>query len=404
MRAGHRYPVALLRPKIGGNLGPAPPGAISRSLFVVTGPTLYDLMSRVNPHGQRCVGPADSKGDGTYWGILNGAFLSTNQSIQFVLASNYDERFVVFGKTGDQDTTLCTSGYIQSDTGHTVGAYVDVFFNRIEIGSYTRSGGTYTKTIFTDATTGLPARWFAGQLTGQDALAGAIAESSLIEFKNFGTLWKVLVNGTEVLTVSNSTVTQNMSRVTAALSVQRGTVATIPKQDSFWVFSVTMSDWLPQTSLGSGAKMARTGGGIVALAAGPIVYPVGYYTNTMRSTTDIISDPNNARFTVSVEGWYTVKHNQIVTGNGGISVGSTFLPILTKNTGYVEYGNQYVCTSANLGGIMLNAWDIYLMPGDYVQPYYQANGNPYLDGGNASALSDSFSITLMNPDTSTVRK
>jgi hypothetical protein len=195
-------------------------------------------------------------------------------------------------------------------------------------------------------------------------------------------------------------VTFGASRRSAAVGIKRTELAGQPdeltKADGFWLYSVTMSDYLPQNYLGSGAKMSRTSGGAVsAVGTSLSVFPTNYFTTTVMATTDITVDPANAKFTVSVEGWYEVKLH--VAPGASLATGEIFYTFLLKNGTAYEVG-QYIAAGSTRQDIIEGNWTVYLVPGDYVQAGYQISITTasYFGAGDASSLYSLFNITLMN--------
>ena len=354
--------------------------------FASTGPTPGDLCYRTSTGGdpQAFIGIKAGNPVGTYYGILAANFLTDNQIVELALADQ--------GVYSGSATTI----YTHCDSGHTVGAYCRIFNNKIEVGSYTRSGGSYTFTPFAGGT------W--------NSTVGA----RRVKFLNSGTTWNVFVNQVAVgdrpvLSVVNASVTFDASHRSAAISMDRQHASSpfgsypVGDYDSYRVGAITMSDLVSPTYQGSGAKITKTDNLTAAVTAANALMPSGYFNTVDSNTADITVDATHAKFTVSIPGWYKVimryNHNG---ANAGTLSGAHFSPVLFKNgvveqigpaftTGYGGVGTQTVLP---LG--FQSVHTVYLVARDFVQAGYSCTAaEATFITGDGSGADNYFSIALL---------
>lgn len=355
---------------------------LSSTDIAATGPAAGDLVTRINALKLSTMGVRDANGDGTYYAILAGTFNGDNQSVAVIPAQSLTPDAMT------QDPTLFTAVYMHSDTAGTVGTFMRIFVDHIDVGTYTRVGSTYTYTVFPDGTWTAPKRF---------------GESSRLEFRNNGTEFVVLMDGVTLLTVTGTAVTFGTTRRTRAVSIRRSTIGKAGKQDSFWLYSIITSDYLPQSYLGSGAKMARLNSTVPVDSGGGInVFPAYFFDTVIRSTTDITCDPATCKYTVSVEGWYEAK---LAFVTGAAAGGDGFAPCLFKNGARYELSGGLQPNAPAFAPVAAN-WAIYLLPGEYVQPgALGINGSGFVGlgaipsfygVGDAIGSRAYFSLTLAN--------
>lgn len=350
--------------------------AVDPTKYSLMGPVANGLRVRKNSLGSMVMGVDDTQGDGVYWMVLSTQYKTTGQSLQIGLAPNQSPLAPVL----DTTASLRTVGYLHCDSGFTVGVYVAIHATKIALGTFTRSGTTftYTPTVTWDATQ-------------------AISTSARVEVKNApaSTAFSVLLD--DVVVIDNVTVAATLNAVTrnnAAVSIMRATLDTEPKQDSPWASVIAVSDYIPQAYIGSGAKISRTTATAVsgpATGASVLPLPTGYFTTTVRTTSDITCTPSTGRFTVSVEGWYEVKFNVVLAATPTAALYCALL----KNGSVYEYGAQ-----APAAVVLNSSWTIYLTPGDYVQAGYRylaaATTANLFGGGDVASAFAYFTITLAN--------
>lgn len=296
--------------------GTADGAALSATDFASTGPTSGDLLVRAVGQS-RYIGPKAANGAGNYFAILNYTFTTDNHSLAAVLGP---------ATAANSYTTL----YTHSDTSFTVGAYCRIYPDHIEVGSYTRSGSTYTYTPFSGGT------W-----TGP-------VPSGTPEFRNVGTTWTVWIGGVQTVIVVNSSVTFSAARRRAAVSVARQVVSGFSGLwDGFWISSIIMSDFVVPAYPGSGAKMSRVSATKMNAANtlthgdGTDVMPTNYYDTTVAQSADVTVDPVNAKFTVSIDGWYKMDL-RVPIGVTTTSLTAKYYPVLYKNGALYEWGPQVI--------------------------------------------------------------
>lgn len=300
-----------------------------------------------------------SLGDGIYYVTCSKTFTTDDQSVALVL--------------GDQGGSTAAPTYVlwHSDSSYTAGAYLKVDNGSAQIGSYTRSGSSFSFTAF--------GTW-----------SGTLGQGSLVEAHNTGTSWTISVGGTNVLSVADSSVTFGASRryggglVMVRATVNLGWFQGTRQYDSFRLASVTLSDYVVPAYAGSGARIARTSTTVVTCASlttsgSPSsahgLIATGYFNVTRESTPDITVDLTNGKFTVSEAGWYrvTLRYLWVDTSNGINDRVALF-----KNGAIYAYGsptfafdNDGQATSKwAIGGC--TSWDVYLAAGDNVQAAHSA--------------------------------
>lgn len=254
---------------------------ISSSIAASTGVTSGDLCIR-GSNGY--IGMKSSLGSPAIaYGILNFLYATDNQSLILAL-----------GDQGAYDGAA-TYGYMHADTAHTSGAYVKITNDAIAIGSYTRSGSTYTYTPFSGG-----------------SVSTTVNANDSVEFRNVGTTWSVLVGGNQALSLTNASVTFSSSFRSAAVSAQRAHSTGFfgwgaGDFDSFRIAAISLSDIVAPTFVGSTGRLVRTSATAVnpTRTAGAFLMPTSFF-GTATGSADLTPDLVNGGFTVSIEGTYRV--------------------------------------------------------------------------------------------------
>jgi hypothetical protein len=363
--------------------------ALSGTDFASTGPTSGDLCIRGN---NSYIGIKSGAATNTvgYFAILNYTYTTDNQRLE-----------VALGDQGSYDSAYTTL-YMHCDTSHTVGAYCRIANDQIVIGSYTRSGGTYTYTPFSGGT-----------------YNGNVQQGQRAGFRNNGTTWSILVGGNSVLNVTNSSVTFSGTRRSAAISMDRQHSSGFfgwgaADYDSFRIASISMADYVIPTYIGSGARITRTSTTqIAASSSGSQLLPTSFFGNTDKNTADITVDLTNGKLTVDNEGWYHVRlrlqYASFLIANGDGAQGRASA-LLYKNGSIAEWGggtfgflSNASGFSGGVGGMAVSsAFLIYLAAGDYIQAGFNNNtalnsGSKFL--GEATGVQTYFEIALLNRST-----
>jgi hypothetical protein len=365
--------------------------ALSATDFASTGPTSGDLCIR-GSNGYIGVKAAAATNTAGYYAILNYAFTTDNQVLE-----------VALGDQGSYDSAYTTL-YMHCDTAHTVGAYCSIGNGRVVIGSYTRSGGSYTYTPF------------AG---GGNTYTGTLQSGMRVGFRNNGTTWSILVNGNSVLNKVDSTVTFSSARRSAAVSMDRQHSSGFfgwgaADYDSFRIANISMSDYVVPTYIGSGAHIYRSSTSAVTIikTATSQLLPTSLFDNTEKSTADITVDLTNGKFTVANAGWYGFTFraalNAPLTSGGGGSSRIQQYWLLYKNGSIHKWGNSYfsVVDSASVThGVdaVFNSGEVYLAAGDTIQMGYNNGAALHSSSGNfvgdATGGKTHFEISLLNRST-----
>lgn len=368
--------------------GGADGAALSGTDFASTGPTAGDLCIR-GSNGYIGIKSSAATNTVGYYAILNYLFTTDNQSLEVALGDQ--------GAYDVAETTL----YMHCDTAHTVGAYCRIDASGIDIGSYTRSGGTYAYTPFSGGT-----------------YNGTIQSGQRAGFRNVGTSWSITVNGNAILTLTNATVTFSAARRSAAVSQDRQHSSGFfgwgaSDYDSFRIASISMSDYVVPTYIGSGGRMTRTLTTQVAqtTTASSNLLPANFFGVVDKVTADITADLSTGKFTVSNAGWYRMSMRYQLSANF-TTTGTAFMtqtPLLYKNGSIAEWGppqwSRIDSTFANGSG-PLSVWgsfEAYLAAGDFVQVGYNNSAALFASGGKmigeAGGVQTYFEIALLNRST-----
>jgi hypothetical protein len=357
--------------------------ALSGTDFASTGPTSGDLLICGN---NSFIGIKSGNASNTvgYFAILNYAFTTDNQSIA-----------VALGDQGAYDAAYTTL-YLHADTAGTVGAYCRISNDKIDIGSFTRTGSTYVYTSFGNTTSVSP------------------SQGNRVEFRNNGTTWQVQLGNSVVLQVTNASVTFSAARRTAMISMDRQHSSGFfgwgsGDYDSFRIAGIILSDYVIPTYVGSGARMYRTNTAVVTLSAAvstdTLLSTGSFFGVTGESTADITVDLTNGKFTVANAGWYMISAHVGITLSTVQSSETIVAPILFKNGATFQHGNSTNSGNASggtgaPGGDLTGAWNIYLAAGDNVQLGYvylaSKSSNAQTALGEASGKRTWFQIALIN--------
>ncbi len=326
-------------------------------------------------------------GDGTYYVTCNKQFTTDDQSISVVL--------------GDQGGSTNAPEYFlfHSDSAYTAGAYLKIDNGSATIGSYTRSGATFTFTPFSGGS------W-----------SGSLGQGQVVEVHNVGTAWTISVGGNAVLPVTSSGVTFGPTRrYGGGMVMQRATVNLgwfqgTKTYDAFRVAALTLSDFVIPAYAGSGARMVRTGTGTVASTRGSAAQlPASFFGVVQESTPDIIPDLANNKFTVSVSDWYTVtlgyktvKANTYAANNVSVDIGAVLFRTLSGVTSVYQYAPQAIAQTIagssdtfflSAPGVIGGTFAVYLNAGDAViGGYYASSGSGNFLTGESSGTQSVMSI------------
>lgn len=321
--------------------------------FSSTGPSAGDLCYR-GDNGFIGIVEGNGATKPVGFAILNYTYLTNNQSLAVVLGDQ--------GLFPDTKTYL----YIHSNTAHTEGVYCGISRDRIELGTYIRSGAVYT---YTPAPFGV--------------IPIIIWPGNIVEFRNVGVNWIVLVNNAVVpQSATIGSVFMDAPHRSAMISMERkfsndgiGGVYSVGDYESFRIVALVMSDFVQPAFVGSGAKMKATGSyglGVIGITAN-----IDSFFNVLEmNTADVTADLNNSKFTILIKGHYKIvlrTKNAIPNGTNG---GEALAHVLFKNGTSYESGsvliNSYTGSTVKWKDALQSTWIVYLEPGDYVQAGYSA--------------------------------
>lgn len=333
-------------------------------------------------------GIAASKPDGAYFVTCNKQFTTDDESLAVVL--------------GDQGGSPSAPEYylFHSDSAYTAGAYLKIDNGGATIGSYTRSGTSFTFNPFPGGT------W-----------SGSLGQGSLVEVHNVGTAWTLSVGGNSVLSVLSSAVTFGAStRYGGGFVMQRATVNNgwfqdTTTYDSFRVASITLSDFIDPVYLGSGAVMARTSATAITVATGTTVLPSSFYTVVQAATPDIACNLTDGTMKVSLSGWYLAKvstKSNIYTTSTNSSGQAQPAIFINSTTVVSKLGlpQQYSRSNSGDGSIDLtipvlalsDSFVIYLNAGDVVRggQVLGSNATTRQVTGDSAGTATYLSLSLLN--------
>lgn len=313
------------------------------------------------------------------WAIVNGTYLTDDQSITMVLGGDMRTFVGAYNGAG----TMC---YLHADTAHTVGAYCRAVNDQITIGSYTRSGANYTYTPFTGGAHAAVLKW-----------------GDSVEFRNIGTTWYALINDSELFSVTDSSVVFGADRRTAAISMERKFTSAFglyPEgtYDSFRITRLVTADYVQPAYNGSGAKMKATGSNTWIASAGDHILPP-IFDIVERNTEDITADLPNCKFTVKYAAQYKIVLRNKLNHQTPFA-GHQLTHLLYINAQVVEHGNV---ANSSYDGVntfwprgLQSTFSPYLAAGDYVQAGYHATGNlANIFMEESTGLENYFSIALL---------
>ncbi|WNM68966.1 minor tail protein [Mycobacterium Phage TribleTrouble] len=162
---------------------------------------------------------------------------------------------------------------------------------------------------------------------------------------------------------------------------------------------VSCADADPSGATGSGAKMSRRNTSAATIQSGRVLAPMNYYDSKDLATPDILCDVPNAKFTVSLAGWYRVEIAFQINSLAFAS-GWNVAPVLFKNGAAAAIGTDaYAFYYFGVGAgarYAQTSFAIYLNAGDNVQAGYDASGVLSWMVGDGAGLGTYFGITLEN--------
>lgn len=368
VNSGMRYST-----RFGGADGAALPAEFTGTDLVIRGSSGY-------------AGIKSGLADGIYFAPCSKQYTSDDQMMMVVL--------------GDQGgNTAAPDWYLfHSDSAYTTGAYLKVDFQSLTIGSYTRSGSSFTFTPFSGG-----------------SVSGDFSQASAVGVRNVGTSWQITVgtDGTPALTVSNSSVTFGAARRYGGGIVMRrytdaGGWFVGPKTyDGFRLAAMNLGDYVVPTVVGTTARINRTSNTNVNVINGPTLLPNNFYGNIVRASPDITVDLTTGKFTVLKTSIYLVT---VRMPANLVIWPTTLLVSIAKNNAIeidlnyagVNNGDDNGTTTATAPVYSpLMTVQMYLNAGDYIQVAGTGAGSTtpgYITvTGEATGKKCYFEITKIGP-------
>lgn len=330
-------------------------GAVNFGIYIPTGST-FDHNNGLNTNiAWFYLAPADNK---RYYARHNTVLKTDSVSVQVVLGSN--------GRNS-QCTTIISHASSTLDNF----VYVNVFSDHLYIGYGTFSAGVYT---FHD--------W--------DNVGITVTNGQLLELRNVGTTWTVLLNGAVVLshTDSGGNAFYDASHRYWGYAIAFGT-ALLGNDISFGLQSITVSDIAIPTYLGTGFRMYRAstsnaalpGSGNQRLASGTLD------TTEYLANMTAIDTAGLGGVQVTRSGLYTLTARIAVSSGAGTAFSFRAL-IWSKNA---VVGDAFVLrrvgmdTSANAFSAGVTA-TVYLTVGNIVYPGFNQAGSNNVVGDAAGTI------------------
>ena len=363
--------------------------ALSAANFTATGPTSGDLCIRGS---SGYVGIKFGAGHGIgFFATINGTYLTDDQSLEITL--------------GDQGSWDQTGTYLlfHSDTANTAGVYCKVTNDQITVGTYTRSGSTYS----------FSAPWGSG-----GTINVSVSGGNRVGIRNVGTTYTISLNGNVLGTVVNASATFGATRRSAHVAMDRQHSGGFfgwgaGDYDGFRIAGISMSDYVQPTYLGSGARITRSSTATVTpvRTASSNLMPASFFNVIQESTADIRVDLASGKFTVANAGWYQIKariqSGGLVTSTGGGSKADQYL-LLYKNGTLFQFGQAMSSMFPSSGSdsigyrAQFGTFQVYLNANDYVQLGYNnsaAMATAWTMTGSADNAQTYFEISLLNRST-----
>ncbi|QDH92471.1 minor tail protein [Gordonia phage Dmitri] len=297
-------------------------------------------------------GVAEGSADGYYYKVSQYEFETDSQSASVVLGS----------RTSDD---LWSSVCVRCDPAMTQGAFCRFNRSTIQLGRFTRSGSSWTWTV-----------WTSVPRTGN--------QGDIPRPRCSGDNYYVLVNGVTVLawTDSGATVSKGAGFRRAAFVEQKGSNVFGFAIASWRIASFAMADWLPPggTVTTPSWQLRRGTGTAVALAVAhgsQALLPTNFYTINDRST-DVDIDLANGAATIQTSGWYEIAATSMNRDDNGDEGFSGTPNGNTVNAWRSSPWVLYVDGAAMIGPVMSGvAVKVYLAAGQVVRTGVAASSPNY---------------------------
>ncbi|EAS0269351.1 hypothetical protein E7939_21910 [Salmonella enterica] len=299
-------------------------------------------------------GVAEGSADGHYYKVSQYEFASDTQSASVVLGS----------RTAD---TLWTSVEVRCDAGMTQGAFVRANRTTIQLGRFTRSGSTWTWTV-----------WTSQSRTNN--------QGDILRIRTSGDNYYVLVNGTTVIswTDSGASVSKGAGFRRAGFTEEKSTNIFGSAIASYRLASFAMADWLPAGGgVTTPAWRLRRGAGAavsLSLAGGETaVLPAGFYTVNDVSSAVTVTNLGTGQITITETGWYAISATA-VQRNDITTSADAWAP-----SPWVLYVDGVAMVGPILSGVVS---EVYLAAGQVVRPGISAAW-PSSSGGSSGTTARS---------------
>lgn len=280
-------------------------------------------------------GVAEGSADGHYYKTSQYEFTSDTQSASVVLGS----------RTAD---TLWTSVEVRCDATMTQGAFVRANRTTIQLGRFTRSGSTWTWTV-----------WTSQSRTNN--------QGDILRLRTSGDNYYVLVNGTTIIswTDSGASVSKGTGFRRAGFTEEKSTnIFGIPIA-SYRLASFAMADWLPPGgAVTTPAWRLRRGSGsaveLTVAAGATAVMPSGFFTVNDLASAVTVTNLGTGQIVISETGWYEITASLMARRSSATAWADGWFPVPWA---------LYVDGVAIAGPIMAyGAATVYLAAGQNVRP------------------------------------
>ena len=296
-------------------------------------------------------GVAEGSPDGHYYKTSQYEFASDTQSASVVLGS----------RTAD---TLWTSVEVRCDATMTQGAFVRANRTTIQLGRFTRSGSTWTWTV-----------WTSQSRTNN--------QGDILRIRTSGDNYYVLVNGTTVIswTDSGASVSKGAGFRRAGFTEEKSTNIFGSPIASFRLASWAMADWLPAggTVTTPAWRLRRGAGGQVSLSVNSgssAVLPSGFFTVNDLATSVTVTNLGTGQITITESGWYAVSASAVQRPDN----------LRAENGWVASPWVLYIDGVAAVGPIMAGVTtEVYLAAGQVVRPGVSASASVSTGGDSSTS-------------------
>lgn len=333
-------------------------------------------------------------------GLVTGA-TAGYMNCAHLYATDTQSLAVVVGAAGD--ATAGTILHFHCNSTYTTGIYLKITTGKLELGYFSGAYGSRTYTPF----------------GGAGTVSAAVAVGSRVEVRNSGAnSYDIVLNGNVQSTYVDSAAHAVAGNHYAQITFETGTAWDWAHFNSwtvysFWVSAVMVADYIVPTYVGTTARLYRTSTSTVSLGSSGSNNVMGsVFGVTEYATADL--DINLTTSTITLkpsapEDMYLVTVRSIINMGSNLSAQTQMItPLLYKNGSIKEYGqpslrvvpvqNNGISGQLDAAGVnaMCHSFQVYLKPGDYVQPgWANSNVSSGTLTGEATGTQTYFAITRM---------